>query len=704
MIKVSSFVSGCMSVAIVAASFSSLPQTNFSQVESTSQTTAAVSELGDNEALTAIADNSLTPNPPKMSEEQEMLISQDEIEGKGSPTSSPSAGVSLKATDAPSASPSPVATPSATVSATPSASVSPSPKVSVTPTPTTAPATTAPAVEQKTTVSGNIAVARDVKANLGEVIAVEGKVDVLTFARRVILEKQSGSSWVTVASQSTSLDGKFSFNVKFDGTNFGSYRIQVAKVAGWSGYVSPITSISDSRKFATVTYSNLNTTINKTSSSTGLVGTIIYRAPSGTIGNSTLTVWRKLSTTNKWEVFGTLNISGSTQYYSSPLSDKNWGLSSGSVAYKIEMKTDTAKNVVQLPAQFSVSYSKATTTVTGSNLAGKTLTVDRMDYTKITGVVSNSTIYSRLVEIQRYNAKTKKWEVVRNVWTDKSKRFNVNLPYYSTISEQFRVVVPATLTDSQYVGTATTVAIKKAKYTTSYTTVLQSKTVPWQSNSVYVYVLTNPSRPYDIKPRVYLQKYVGGKWVVVNSVVGYGNITLGIPKGNTSSANGVQSYRVNVGTTTVAETTVSGVVRTTWENPYRYTGMQRSIYNYFKAYCPTTLVTVKKQPSGIWGRAFLGGNKQVEVSPSVPAQHLRTVALHECAHIRQGEIYINSWDNFRKKMNSVYGQSQNGSKGLEQNADCIANIYARNSYWAYGGNCNGARYTAAKAISQGKKY
>lgn len=720
MIRPNALVSGCMTVAIIAASFSALPHISFNVQERPIQV-ASLNELNPESELPSFADNSTIPNPPKTNDVTQMFVTQEEIEEKAgeklevkkesevntliapTPTSPP----------APTKEPTPVSTPTTTAAPIPTPT-----KVSTpTPTPTSPEATTPtptptslPAPKPTSTiVTGSIASSKIVKLFPNEVVPVEGKV-AGDITRTVTLQKQTGSTWTNVESKSTSADGSFLFNFKFDGNNPGALRLTVAEIIGQTGYTSPILTVADARKKATVTLANVNTSLNKVTTSTGFSTSIIYEAPEGIYGDVEIKLSRKLSTKTAWEPVHVRRVSGEKSRYSYyNVTDAHLRLASGTVSYKVEVTGDTKKNILTAPTTIPVvSYDKKATTVTSSTLAGKTIAAPSSNNLMVSGIVSSSTTSSRTINIQRYNASSKSWINVAKAYTNsKTKKFSVNLPYlYSYgVSEKFRIAVEADSYDNSYYGPTTIVNVGKGKFTASSPYISKTKTVPWDKNSVYTYVTSNTAVGNKVKPRVYLEKYVGKKWVVVNSVVGSGNVTLAIPQGNANSANGTQSFRIRVGATAYSNVTTTGVVRATWENPNRYTGTARTAYNYMKPYCPTTMITVGNLNPGIWGIAHLGGtDKRVTISSKVPAKHLRTVALHECAHHKQGDIYISSWDSFRKKMNSVYGQSQNGSKGLEQNADCIANIYARNSYWAYGVSCSGARGAAAKAISQGKRY
>lgn len=754
MFKIKPLAAVCLSAAIVTSGISSSAFFAPSDADgSAHEVTSSYGEVLNTDSIMTSVDNSLTPNTPESKEIVAEVTEKDITGVDSSKNNASSAAVpKVSTTQIPKVTPTPVATPKATPKpvvtpketpkpvVTPKATPQPTvaPKVTTpTPKPTVAPvapkSTTTPSkapvapkvtsqpvppvtqpakptvkstpavVDAATKVTGAITTAKTTQATIGTTTTFAGKLTGQNKSRVAVLERNVNGKWTEVQRKTISVNGNISFTVKFTGAEAGQYRVSVLKMTGWAAYTSPVSQIADARKNLAISLSSVDYSVRTTTSANGVSGNISYSAPKGSNGAVSVVVSRYLSTGKTWQQVSSKSIPATTTKLNIPLSDKNLKLNGVNVTYRVEIKADKNKNAIgysiDVPISYKLSYP---TTVANSTLNGKSFTVDSTSATKFTGTVGKGSGAVRNVIVQRYDTKSKTWTNTAKTTTDKNGKFSVSPWYYETASESFRIHIPATMTDEQYTGPSTKVVIRKPAYSTAYTRVDKAKTTPWDKNTIYTFVSSNPARSTLIKPKVTLQKLNGTKWTDVKSVTGYGNVTIDLPKGTTQSKNEVQSYRISVSTTAMATGTVTGTFKVTWENPNKYTGKALETYKHIKAYCPNATITVKKLPTGIWGYAYVGTNR-VEISPDVPAKHLKTVALHECAHHKQGELYIGEWENFKKKMNTIYGQK--GTTGMEQNADCIANIWSKNSYWSYGGaNCSGNKGTVAKAISQGKRF
>lgn len=373
--------------------------------------------------------------------------------------------------------------------------------------------------------------------------------------------------------------------------------------------------------------------------------------------------------------------------------------SSGLVTYRIHVKTNGSDYVDGYSPDYTVSYAAKTTILTGSTLVnGKTITAPGPNAFEIKGNINSTE--TRLVELQTFDAKTASW-VTYNSWYNTSS-YDFWLPGSDAASAAWRIHLPATANYTE-ASTGSTV-IKRVLVDVGVNMVNGFvENVPWVNTT-----LSWSLGGANTGTAVTVQQLRGTSWVTVKKTTSVSGqmVTYVVPHGSTKSANATLKFRLLVAKTGLGwAATTSSTSNLIWSNPYKYTGVAKTAYNYMKAYCPTTPIVIQNSPmSGgtLWGVNHLGQN-YITLYGKIPAKHLQTVSLHECGHTRQWKLYNTDWDNFYTKMNSIYGQKASSNLGMEQNADCIANAWHKNSYFGYKGNCSGAKGTVGTSFAKGVK-
>lgn len=375
----------------------------------------------------------------------------------------------------------------------------------------------------------------------------------------------------------------------------------------------------------------------------------------------------------------------------------------GTVSYRLTAINYTRGYTSSDPYTYGVNYGLKAVALTSSDFdLAKTSGVNAGTKQVITGSLNTTTLH--FIDLQQYDAVKKVWVTKYSTGNNPDGTFYVMLPVAGKeTSETWRLNVSPTDTEAGIVTSATTV---KRYYSTLKITQTagKNKMVPWETNTFAFFV------PLDNVQAQFQQKS-GTTWkTIAKATVSSKNkyiVKFNITKGSTSSNNSTEQYRMLVPKpNTLYKDSATGTITITKENPNKYTGLKKTIYNYVKPYCPTIFVTLdhKLGAQGRWGYTA-SGKQTITLYDKIPSQHLRTVSLHECGHNKQFALYTSSqkdWDNFVARMNPIYGGS--GTLGMERNADCIANYWHKNSYYGYKGNCNGNRATVAKTIANGKRY
>lgn len=246
---------------------------------------------------------------------------------------------------------------------------------------------------------------------------------------------------------------------------------------------------------------------------------------------------------------------------------------------------------------------------------------------------------------------------------------------------------------------ATTITTSKSNLKL-YVNNVEKEIVPWVPNNINISIFD--SNYISTTTTVETQQKIKNTWkTVTKSTTKNRALKIALPKGNKKSAHNTKlNYRLKVSGKGL-NTKYHTLPTIRWVNATKGNAIERKAYSYIQKYCPNAALYVdNKVAKTAWGIALLSDAQVIKISPKVPNKHLRTVALHECGHQIQWKVHKTNWNKFVKKMDKVYGQ-KNGL-GMEQNADCIANAWHKNSYFGYKGNCKGQKGTVAKNIIKGK--
>lgn len=381
--------------------------------------------------------------------------------------------------------------------------------------------------------------------------------------------------------------------------------------------------------------------------------------------------------------------------------------SSGRFSYSIKLSSSSVYLITAPSTYTHKAFVGKSTTLNVENVATK-LTVKTLDGKKkfykkgsvvnVSGTVNGG---ARTVSISKYNTKTKKWDVVVSGKSNSKGVYSINLTVNS--SGKYAVYAPYVSGFNGVYGVSTELTVNNSKPSVTNSKVEHTRMVPWGKNNIRGYI-SGSELPTNIHYSLTVQEKVGKTWkdVATYKKSGLGSYSLPLNKGTTKSSSATKNYRVKIsgaGLTTVYSSQVSVI----WDNPYKGSTREKKVYGYTKKYCPDTPIEIRAIASqGKWGSAELGTKNTIVVDSKMPEKHLKTVSLHECAHFVQWKQYGNDWTKFTNDMNKVYGQK--GSRGMEQNADCIANYWSKNTYWGYGQNCVGKKGTVAKAVATNKKY
>jgi len=308
----------------------------------------------------------------------------------------------------------------------------------------------------------------------------------------------------------------------------------------------------------------------------------------------------------------------------------------------------------------------------------------------------------RTVILQRLNPKTQTWDDYEAKSSEMSNRLTFQIKA-DGVSTDWRFYVPAIegFTDA-------TSPVKTITRTISTSRIVQyqaplTKAVPWKEN-VISYSIHNPLTNGTVQ----IQRTTNKTWKTIQTIEvndSTGNlIKFSIPKGTKNAVNATYKYRAYLQMEGYSPSySVTSSVKIV--NPYRYKGTAKKIWNTVKSYCPTTMVEFDKGlgKKGLWGQAYMQADI-MRMYTKIPAAHLKQVALHECAHMRQWKLYSTDWNGFQKQMNKVY--KAKGTKGMEQNADCIAYAWGSKTrlYYVQSKVCRGEEARAGKLLAQGKLY
>lgn len=234
-------------------------------------------------------------------------------------------------------------------------------------------------------------------------------------------------------------------------------------------------------------------------------------------------------------------------------------------------------------------------------------------------------------------------------------------------------------------------------------------------------------------PKFVLQKHTAGKkWSTVEGATftvskrkGSGNytVTTNVPKVSTSKSTTiwyrVLSKKVHTKSKWIANTDASPSAKITYQNQNAYSGIAAQARDAIKSYCPQAVVKIRSAgDSRELGRYEFGGFRFL-LDPSVTAQQVKTVAIHECAHFKQ---YWNwksgpkGYDAMEKLTSRLFANDAAPGSGaangvdpslfdpIEHAADCAAASVYADYVPAYSGWCSPSELAHGRALMGGKKY
>lgn len=334
-------------------------------------------------------------------------------------------------------------------------------------------------------------------------------------------------------------------------------------------------------------------------------------------------------------------------------------------------------------------------TIASGDLTGVARNSPKYSWVSISGNVSiGAEGLSRQYRVEVLDPKTKIWSTYLSGWTLTNGTWYNYIDATKEDTQTFRLVVDADDSYDKYTGPAT--VFKRTKLSMVLTNMSNTKegstfvTVPWEQKKFDVF-LSRAVSGLTLE----LQNLRGKKWVTTSKLTtksGINSYSFDLPKGNSKSKNTTQSYRAIFAATVDYEGSTSATTNYRWENPYLYTGTQKTAYNYTAKYCPTVMIKMDSslEKKGRWGQAHLGGNQKIfSLYTKTPAKHLKTVALHECSHFYQWDTANNAnnksaggWNAYNSAANKLMGTKN--EIGIERVNECMSDTWNKHSYWSYG--------------------
>lgn len=294
----------------------------------------------------------------------------------------------------------------------------------------------------------------------------------------------------------------------------------------------------------------------------------------------------------------------------------------------------------------------------------------------------------REVILQSYDSKTKTWNAVseRKVYvhyTVVNHRTTLkaeHAPHGTT----FRLYAPATAEYSEVISKTVKIEREKTYVTlTNYGPERYNHMVGSKNNLRFSVYNVVPGG----KDRVVVQKLVKKKWVNLKAFTGVknGNYEIRIWTGTKWTKSQKMAYRVvynpvgNVNHKWTTSKTKYGYLR----NSKDFSSMQKEFYNYTKNICPYIVPFLdSKRGDTWWGKAPMSDGITY-YKTFIPKKHRKSVAMHECGHHRQWETVLKhtSWTEFSRRADKAYSAPK--GKGIEYNAECVANRWTKMTYWGY---------------------
>lgn len=537
--------------------------------------------------------------------------------------------------------------------------------------------TSAPVVRETTTITKTNLDGLSKKFNKNSVIELTGVVS--GGSRKVEIKKYDATTkkWNVEKTLMTDSQGYFKYSTVL--TSNSSYILSVPAHNNYKAITSKITSF-----IAVVAPSTIVNTTLDGKVKTYARGTSVELKGTVNGGVRSVNILKYNRSTNEWDIVQSLKTDSKGVFKHRITVNSTEHYSAQAVRNDSYGETFTPSTTIQLQA--------VDTSFTVGVLNGQKHFFSKNSKVNVSGTVSGA---NRTVQIIKYNTSTGKWDVIHSGKSDSKGKYSI--PVIVKSSGKYAVIFPFIDGYKATVGYSTEITVSNTKPSTS-PIIKFAKTVPWQNNNISGKISGVPVNVYST---VSLQQKSGSTWKNVSktTVKGNSNYNFSLYKGNTKSKDATQYYRIVISGSGITTTTINNL-NVVWDNPLIGSAQARNAYNYVKAYCPDSAIVVKQLPNNLWGTAELGKNI-INISPKVPSKHLRSVALHECAHHRQYSLYSRDWTGFKNRMNKIYGRK--GDLGMENNTECIANYWYKNSYWGYSVQCTGEKQTVAVKIAKNQR-
>lgn len=360
-----------------------------------------------------------------------------------------------------------------------------------------------------------------------------------------------------------------------------------------------------------------------------------------------------------------------------------------------------AASAAELPETAGVVTSKASTVISSTGLAGGTTTISgtaRHTFTAKVTTGDGQPDAGRVVQLQQWDDTANEWAPYNYARANSSGEWTTSVPPANR-AVKWRLRAPATADSAE--DTSPPATINRVRETVSVKTTGFTGTSSALAHVDLTFAVDAPTRA-----KVYLQKLVDGRWVQAKTAyVVAGEVSYRIPAaGGNSAATSDPQFRVIVPSFATGYRDTHSAARTVKiENPLRYTGERRAYFGLVASHCPSALLVIDETliAKGASGWANMRANT-VHMKPGVPLQHQRYVANHECAHLKQWEMYGHNWAAFQAAADGVYGGGL--EYGYERMADCVANAWHPVSYWGYRRGCAGQMGVVGNVTAGGGKY
>jgi hypothetical protein len=225
-----------------------------------------------------------------------------------------------------------------------------------------------------------------------------------------------------------------------------------------------------------------------------------------------------------------------------------------------------------------------------------------------------------------------------------------------------------------------------------------------------------------------LQRKVNSKWFTIKSIkpkkTSRQTITAEIPAYTVPAGvpSQIVKYRVKVKKSgKVIKGDTSGTITIKYENQSMYTGLALTQYQAMAPYCPTATVRIDASLASRDRAGEFNRLKGIYIDPTVSSYtpaYQASVALHECAHMRQfynwGASYVGD-AKMKKSLAKTYVNDVNPDPAvptppvvgtfdpIEHSADCASIAINPGGYLGYGGYCNPTEQAAGVALMQGQR-